>query len=136
MKILQFAFDSQRTRSCLTTFHSIAWPTPVPRQRHNPRLVRDRPEVERDYYRRYTSRDGSDVSWDLIRLAWASPPTWPLHLCKTSWTSGRTHESAGCGRRLVALADAARRPGDWAMSRLIEMTEVYGRAAEPKKDSA
>ena len=29
-------------------------------------------EGERDHLRRYTGRDGSDVSWDLIRLAWGS----------------------------------------------------------------
>jgi 4-alpha-glucanotransferase len=27
---------------------------------------------ERDHLRRYTGRDGLDVSWDLIRLAWSS----------------------------------------------------------------
>jgi 4-alpha-glucanotransferase len=27
---------------------------------------------ERDYARRYLGRDGSDIAWDLIRLAWAS----------------------------------------------------------------
>jgi 4-alpha-glucanotransferase len=26
----------------------------------------------RDHFRRYAGRDGSDVAWDLIRLAWAS----------------------------------------------------------------
>ncbi len=30
------------------------------------------PEAEKDFYRRYLGRDGSDVSWDLIRGAWAS----------------------------------------------------------------
>jgi 4-alpha-glucanotransferase len=29
-------------------------------------------DAERDLYRRYCARDGRDVSWDLIRLAWAS----------------------------------------------------------------
>ncbi len=30
------------------------------------------PEKEKDFYRRYYGRDGSDVAWDLIRGAWAS----------------------------------------------------------------
>lgn len=30
------------------------------------------PEEEKDFYRRYLGRDGSDISWDLIRGAWAS----------------------------------------------------------------
>jgi 4-alpha-glucanotransferase len=29
-------------------------------------------EHERDFYRRYLARDGSDVSWDMIRAAWMS----------------------------------------------------------------
>jgi 4-alpha-glucanotransferase len=29
-------------------------------------------ERERDFVRRYLARDGSDIAWDLIRLAWAS----------------------------------------------------------------
>ena len=29
-------------------------------------------ESERDFYRRYLGRDGSDVAWDFIRAAWAS----------------------------------------------------------------
>jgi 4-alpha-glucanotransferase len=29
-------------------------------------------EKERDHIRRYTCQDGSDIAWDLIRLAWAS----------------------------------------------------------------
>jgi 4-alpha-glucanotransferase len=30
------------------------------------------PEAEKDFYRRYLSRDGSDISWDLIRGIWSS----------------------------------------------------------------
>lgn len=29
-------------------------------------------ETEKDFYRRYLNRDGSNVSWDLIRASWAS----------------------------------------------------------------
>jgi 4-alpha-glucanotransferase len=29
-------------------------------------------EQERDFVRRYLARDGSDIAWDLIRLAWLS----------------------------------------------------------------
>jgi 4-alpha-glucanotransferase len=34
--------------------------------------------VESDFYRRYTARDGSDVSWDLIREAWSSVAVFSL----------------------------------------------------------
>jgi 4-alpha-glucanotransferase len=35
-------------------------------------------EEERDFYRRYLARDGSSVSWDLIRASWASVAVFAL----------------------------------------------------------
>lgn len=35
-------------------------------------------EEERDFYRRYLNRDGSDVSWDLIRACWMSVAVFAL----------------------------------------------------------
>jgi 4-alpha-glucanotransferase len=36
------------------------------------------PEKEKDFYRRYTGQDGSNVSWDLIRGVWASVAVFSL----------------------------------------------------------
>jgi 4-alpha-glucanotransferase len=36
------------------------------------------PEHERDFYRRYLARDGSDVAWDMIRSAWMSVAVFAL----------------------------------------------------------
>jgi 4-alpha-glucanotransferase len=35
-------------------------------------------ESERDFYRRYTNRDGHDVSWDMLRCAWGSVAVFAL----------------------------------------------------------
>lgn len=35
-------------------------------------------EGEKDFYRRYLNRDGSDVAWDLIRACWASVATFSV----------------------------------------------------------
>jgi 4-alpha-glucanotransferase len=36
------------------------------------------PDHEKDFVRRYLSRDGHDVAWDLIRLAWSSVASYAL----------------------------------------------------------
>jgi 4-alpha-glucanotransferase len=91
------------------------------------------PAGERDYYRRYVARDGSDVAWDLIRLAWSSAADLaiaPLQDVLDLGTEARMNipgTPAGNWRWRVppGLPDA------WALGRLTEMTEVYGRGAEP-----
>jgi 4-alpha-glucanotransferase len=85
---------------------------------------------ERDLYRRYAARDGSDVAWDLIRLAWSSVANLaiaPLQDVLDLGTSARMNVPGVCGgnwRWRVAPGQ----PDGWALGRLVEMTEVYGRA--------
>jgi 4-alpha-glucanotransferase len=74
MKILQFAFSATAAdpflphnypKNCVayTGTHdndtSVGW-------------YNSAPEKERDFYRRYLSRSGEDISWDLIRGIWSS----------------------------------------------------------------
>lgn len=50
------------------------------------------PEAERDYVRRYLRVDGSDIAWDMIRLALMSPATVaivPLQDCMSLGSEGR-----------------------------------------------
>ncbi|HKB03256.1 MAG TPA: 4-alpha-glucanotransferase [Gemmataceae bacterium] len=91
-------------------------------------------EKERDFYRRYTARDGSDVSWDLIRLAWGSPADVaiaPVQDVMDLGTEARMNvPGVGEGNWRWRMPQGA--PGGWALARLTEMTEVYARA--PTKD--
>jgi len=85
---------------------------------------------ERDYARKYLGRDGSDIAWDLIRLAWSSVAQTAMTttqdlLCLGHWARMNTPSTVGppnwCWRLLPgALTD------DIAQ-RLLESTAVYGR---------
>ncbi|MBO0697218.1 MAG: 4-alpha-glucanotransferase [Zavarzinella sp.] len=90
-------------------------------------------EAERDYYRRYTARDGSDVCWDLIRLAWSSSAALaiaPVQDVMDLATEARMNvPGVGEGNWRWRMSSTA--PSAWAIGRLTEMTEVYGRPAEP-----
>ena len=72
MRVLQFALRRRRrTRSCRTTTTRTASPTPARTTTTRPAAgAATAPDDERRFYRRYTGRDGSDIAWDLIRLAW------------------------------------------------------------------
>lgn len=74
MKILQFAFAGRPSDLFLP--HHYPENCVVYTGTHDNDTVRgwyERvPEDEKDLYRRYLQRDGSNVSWDLIRACWAS----------------------------------------------------------------
>ncbi|HEV3258287.1 MAG TPA: 4-alpha-glucanotransferase [Gemmataceae bacterium] len=86
-------------------------------------------EEERHHLRRYSARDGSDVAWDLIRLAWASVADWALAPLQDVLDLGTE-----------ARMNLPGRPwGNWCwrytedllspevLDRLGDMTELYGR---------
>jgi 4-alpha-glucanotransferase len=75
MKILQFAFGGETDHKYLP--HNYGAEYIVYSGTHDNDTSRGwyangAGETEKDLYRRYCARDGQDVSWDLIRLAWAS----------------------------------------------------------------
>jgi 4-alpha-glucanotransferase len=87
-------------------------------------------ERERDFVRRYLARDGRDIAWDLIRLAWSSVADYaitPLQEVMDLGTEARMNTPGVLG-------------GNWSwrfvegqltramLGRLREMTELYGRA--------
>jgi 4-alpha-glucanotransferase len=80
MKILQFAFAGTPTDPFLP--HNYPENCVVYTGTHDNDTVRgwyDRvEEEERSFYRRYLARDGSDVSWDLIRAVWGSVAVYGL----------------------------------------------------------
>jgi 4-alpha-glucanotransferase len=74
MKILQFAFGGDKKSEFLP--HTFRRNCVVYTGTHDNETTvgwyRNAHESERDHVRRYTARDGGDISWDLIRLAFMS----------------------------------------------------------------
>ncbi len=87
-------------------------------------------EAERDYARKYLRSDGSDIAWDLIRLAWAS-------VANTAMTTAQDLLSLGNEARMNLPSTVGwpnwcwrLEPGaltDEIAGRLLELTAVYGR---------
>lgn len=87
-------------------------------------------EKERDYARRYLARDGWDIAWDLIRLAWGS-------VANTAMTTAQ--DLLGLGHATRMNMPSTLGPPNWCWrlvpgalgdavaERLREMTEIYGR---------
>ena len=91
------------------------------------------PEYERELYRRYVARDGSDVAWDLIRLAWSSVADLaiaPLQDVLDLGTDARMNTPGTCGGNWRWRVPAGL-PDGWALGRLTEMTAMYGRVRTP-----
>jgi 4-alpha-glucanotransferase len=94
-------------------------------------------EAERDYARKYLNRDGSDIAWDLIRLAWAST-------AHTAMTTPQDLLNLGHEARMNTPSTIG--PPNWCWrlqrgsltssiaQRLLDMTAIYGRW--PTRDSA
>jgi 4-alpha-glucanotransferase len=134
MKVLQFAFDkpsnpflphNYRTPNCVvyTGTHdndtTRGWYAQIP-------------DYERHYLHRYLSRDGSDIAWDLIRLAWSSSADLAVAPAQDVLDLGTDARMNLPGRpdhnwqwRLHADAFT-----DAIVSRLAELTELFGRVPE------
>ncbi|HEY68091.1 MAG TPA: 4-alpha-glucanotransferase [Thermoflexia bacterium] len=133
MKVLQFAFSTgptdpflphNYTRDCVvyTGTHdndtTVGW------------YQVTSTEAERDYARKYLGSDGSDIAWDLIRLAWAS-------VANTAITTVQDLLSLGHEARMNTPATVG--PPNWCWrllpgaltdevaARLLELTAIYGR---------
>ena len=86
-------------------------------------------EKERDHVRRYMGRDGSDIAWDLIRLAWSSAADYAIAPLQDILNLGTEARMNLPGRPA----------GNWSwryqahqltaahLGRLAEMTSIYGR---------
>ncbi|GAB4535397.1 MAG: 4-alpha-glucanotransferase [Anaerolineae bacterium] len=87
-------------------------------------------EGERDYARKYLASDGSDIAWDLIRLAWSS-------VANTAMTTAQDLLSLGHEARMNMPSTVG--PPNWCWrlvpgalndgiaKRLLELTAIYGR---------
>jgi 4-alpha-glucanotransferase len=87
------------------------------------------PERERDFLRRYLARDGSDISWDLIRLAWSSNADYALAPLQDVICLGSESRMNFPGRP-EGNWTWRYRPQDLGggyLDRLAEMTSLYAR---------
>jgi 4-alpha-glucanotransferase len=90
-------------------------------------------EDERDYARKYLGSDGSDITWDLIRLGWASTAS-------TAMTT--TQDLLGLGHEARMNTPSTLGPPNWCWrllpgaltddiaQRLLDLTAIYGRRRE------
>lgn len=80
MRVLQFAFGNDRNNAYLP--HSCDFNSIMYTGTHDNNTSRgwyaEATEAEKDHYRRYLNVDGSNVAWDLIRLAFASPAVFAI----------------------------------------------------------
>ena len=131
MKILQFAFGGATENRFLP--HTYEQNCVVYTGTHDNDTARGWydaiTEAERDLFRRYVARDGSDAAWDFIRLAWSSVADLAI---------APLQDVLGLGSE--ARMNLPGRPfGNWAwrfrtgavtpemVARLADMTEIYDR---------
>jgi 4-alpha-glucanotransferase len=131
MRILQFAFSDDATNRFLP--HNYDAHTVVYTGTHDNDTTwgwfRSLGEKERDHVRRYLARDGSDIAWDLIRLAWSSVAHFavaPLQDVLNLGTEARMN-FPGKPQGNWAWRFQANQLNPWILGRLAEMTQLYGR---------
>lgn len=132
MKILQFAFGGERNSDFLPFCFSNNCVVYVGTHDNETAIGwnLNASEEERDHVRRYLSRDGHDIAWDLIRLAYASVADTAIATVQDLMTLGNE------GR----MNYPSRPSGNWQWRyssemltdeiahRLAGITELYGRA--------
>lgn len=131
MRILQFAFGDSAENPYLP--HNYARRTVAYTGTHDNDTTRGWyatiSEKERDQVRRYLARDGSDIAWDLLRLAWASVADFaiaPLQDILNLGTEARMNlpgrPSGNWGWRYTPSQLTP-----WVLDRLAELTVMFGR---------
>jgi 4-alpha-glucanotransferase len=91
---------------------------------------------ERDYARKYLASDGSDIAWDLIRLAWASVANTAVAPVQDLLSLGHqarmnTPSTLGPPNWCWRLRSGALTPA--LADRLLDLTAIYGRLPEDWK---
>lgn len=131
MKILQFAFGGATEDRFLphTYKHNCVVYTGTHDNDTTVGWYQAATETERDFVRRYVARDGTDIAWDLLRLAWAS-------VADLAVTPVQDVLSLGSAARMNL---PGRPDGNWSwrlrlgqltpglVARLADMTALYAR---------
>ena len=132
MKILQFAFGGTRNSDFLP--HNYAHNCVVYTGTHDNETTlgwyRNASQEEQDHIRRYVARDGSDIVWDMIRLAYASVADLavaPLQDLMELGNEARMNFPGKTGGWWT-WRYRPEQLTDYIVRRLHEMTILYGRA--------
>jgi 4-alpha-glucanotransferase len=132
MKVLQFAFDSGPTNAYLP--HNYSPDAVVYTGTHDNQTTigwfRSLPEQGRTQVQRYLGRDGSDIAWDLMRVALASVANWaivPLQDVMRLDDDARMN-TPGSASGNWTWRYAPHQLHEGLADGLREMTETYGRA--------
>ncbi len=132
MRVLQFAFAGDADDRFLP--HNYVRNTVVYTGTHDNDTTRGwyagLSEEARHPVRRYLGRDGRDIAWDFIRLAWGSVADWaivPLQDVLDLGSEARMNTPATANGNWVWRCTAEQLAGP-ALERLGALTEIYGRA--------
>ncbi|MEI7683946.1 MAG: 4-alpha-glucanotransferase [Planctomycetota bacterium] len=132
MRVLQFAFGDDFRNLYLP--HNYEPRTVVYTGTHDNDTTigwyQSAPEKERDHARRYLARDGSDIAWDLIRVAWSSVADLaiaPLQDVMNLGTEARMN-FPGRPHGNWSWRFEHHQLNSWMLDRLAEMTWLYGRS--------
>jgi 4-alpha-glucanotransferase len=84
---------------------------------------------QRDYVRRYLARDGNDIAWDLMRLAWSSVADYAIAPLQDVLDMGSDARMNLPGRAAGnwGFRFTSEQLNEGVLHRLRDMTEVYGR---------
>ncbi|MBN1836138.1 MAG: 4-alpha-glucanotransferase [Spirochaetales bacterium] len=134
MKVLQFAFDGDSSNTLLPHHYSEDCVVYTGTHDNDTTLgwYESQEERTRDFVRRYLARDGHDISWDLVRLAFAS-------VGRVAMVPLQDLMSLGSEARMNfpsrAHGNWQWRYQDWMLrhetaDRLGELTELYDRVAD------
>jgi 4-alpha-glucanotransferase len=135
MKILQFAFGGERNSDFLP--HNFDRNCVVYTGTHDNETTlgwyRNATADEQDHVRRYVARDGSDICWDMIRLAYASvadTAVVPLQDLMSLGNEARMNFPGKTGGWWTWRYRTEMLTGQMA-HRLAEITELFGRVLLP-----
>ena len=132
MKVLQFAFGDDFRNPYLPHNHkqsSVVY-TGTHDNDTTRGWYRGAQEKEKDHVRRYLARDGSDVSWDLIRVAWMSVADLAIAPLQDVLDLGSEARMNFPGRASGNWTWRCEHHqiNTWTFDRLAELTWLYGRA--------
>ena len=139
MKIMVFAFDDDASNKFLPHNYTSDYVVYTGTHDNDTALgwYKRVEEKERDFARRYLARDGSDISWDLIRAAWSSVAVFavaPLQDFLGLDNAARMNYPGSLGGNWTWRM-SPENMNEFLRSRMYETNLLYGRLAASEPDA-